>query len=60
MGNHEPRSKIIERANRLLKQSKTLRKLSADLLTESNDIRAAANQLSNRGWKKDRRKRSPS
>jgi hypothetical protein len=39
------RRKIIERANRLLKQSKSLRKISNELLTESTDIRAYVEQL---------------
>ena len=30
---------IIDRANRMLRQSKTLRKMSDELLNESNDIR---------------------
>jgi hypothetical protein len=36
---------IIDRANRMLRQSKTLRKLSEELLQESHDIRDSANQL---------------
>jgi hypothetical protein len=37
----EERRKIIDRANRLLKQSKDLRKMSDELLQESKDIRDA-------------------
>ena len=35
----ESRRIIIDRANRMLRQSKTLRKMSDELLQESNDIR---------------------
>jgi hypothetical protein len=38
----ENRRTIISRANRMLRQSKTLRKLSDELLNESKDLRAAA------------------
>jgi len=38
----ENRRTIISRANRMLRQSKTLRKLSDELLQESNDLREAA------------------
>jgi hypothetical protein len=34
---------IIDRANRMLKQSKTLRKMSDELLQEAKDIRASVN-----------------
>ena len=34
-------SRILDRANRVLRQSRTLRKLSDELLDESNEIRAA-------------------
>jgi hypothetical protein len=33
---------IINRANRMLRQSQTLRKVSDELLAESKDLRAAA------------------
>ena len=38
----DSRRTIIDRANRMLRQSKTLRKMSNELLQESNDIRRAA------------------
>jgi hypothetical protein len=41
MANDERRI-VIDRANRMLKQSRTLRKLSDELLKESNDLRATA------------------
>lgn len=45
MADEESRRQIIDRANRLVKQSKTLRKLSDELLAESNDIRTHANRM---------------
>ena len=57
MPSRESRRKIIERANRLMNQSKTLRKLADELLTESNDIRTAANNLANRKTRKAGRKK---
>ena len=39
----ENRRTIISRANRMLRQSRTLRKLSDELLQESKQLRAAAN-----------------
>jgi hypothetical protein len=41
MANDERRI-VLDRANRMLKQSRTLRRLSDELLKESNDLRAAA------------------
>jgi hypothetical protein len=41
MANGERRI-VLDRANRMLKQSRTLRRLSDELLKESNDLRAAA------------------
>jgi hypothetical protein len=38
----EDRKTIVERADRILKQSRSLRKMSDELLQESRDIRAAA------------------
>ena len=34
------RRTILDRANRMLRQSRTLRKLSDELLEESNDLRS--------------------
>jgi hypothetical protein len=45
----EGRRTIIDRANRMLRQSKTLRKLSEDLLQESRDIRKGAKKLVAKG-----------
>jgi hypothetical protein len=53
----EPRRTILDRANRLLKQSKTLRKLSDELLQESRDIRTSVKQFAKNHR---RRKRRPS
>ena len=50
------RRTIIDRANRMLKQSRTLRKLSEELLKESNDIRASVKDLKDKGAKHRRRK----
>jgi len=36
---------VISRANRMLRQSQTLRKLSDELLKESNDLRSAINDM---------------
>jgi hypothetical protein len=38
----DDRRTIISRANRMLRQSKTLRKLSDELFKESKDLRSAA------------------
>jgi hypothetical protein len=38
----DTRQTIISRANRMLRQSRTLRKLSDELLEESKDLREAA------------------
>jgi hypothetical protein len=39
--NDDDRRQILDRANRLLQQSQTLRRLADELLQESQDIRAA-------------------
>jgi hypothetical protein len=39
------RRTILDRADRLLRQSKTLRKMSEELLDESKDIRVSAGGL---------------
>jgi len=57
MTDRESRRQIIERADRLLKQSKTLRKLSDELLSESHDIRAATKELGNRKARQGGRKK---
>jgi hypothetical protein len=54
----ESRRTIIERADRLLKQSKTLRRLSDELLTESSDIRTAVNHVADKPARKGGRKKS--
>jgi hypothetical protein len=41
----DDRRKIFDRANRMLRQSKTLRQVSEELLQESNDLRKAARGL---------------
>ena len=45
----EGRRTIIDRANRMLRQSKTLRKMSEELLHESRDIRRSAKKLVAKG-----------
>jgi hypothetical protein len=57
MAGQESRRAIIERANRLLKQSKTLRKLSDELITESNDIRSSVVKLAAGSNRKGGRKK---
>lgn len=42
MPDDQERRTIIDRANRMVRQSKTLRKLSDELLQEANDLRAVA------------------
>ena len=44
---------VIDRANRMLRQSKTLRKLSDELLKESKDIRAAAKSQKRKTKRRD-------
>jgi hypothetical protein len=41
----EERRTIIDRANRMLRQSKTLRKLADELRQESNDLRVTAKNV---------------
>lgn len=53
----DDRRTILERANRMLRQSKTLRKLSEELLDESNDIRRSVKQIQERQGAKKPRKR---
>jgi hypothetical protein len=44
--NHdEDRRKILDRANRMLKQSQILRKMADELLQESQDIRTAIRKV---------------
>lgn len=53
------RRTIIDRANLMLRQSKTLRKLSEDLLQESRDIRRSAKKLAAKGKAKGNGKKGP-
>jgi hypothetical protein len=46
---------IIDRANRLVRQSKALRKVADDLLKESDDIRTAVKGRSPKKRKRSRR-----
>ena len=48
---------IIDRANRMLRQSKTLRKLSDELLKESKDLRTAAKDQKRKKSKRARSRR---
>jgi hypothetical protein len=52
----DDRRTILDRANRLIRQSKVLRKLSDELLQESDDIRGSVNDAK-RKPAKPRRKR---
>ena len=53
MGDDTDRKRIIDRADRMLKQSRTLRRISDELLSESRDIRNSAERVG-------RDKKSPS
>ena len=44
-GNAEARRTVIDRANRMLRQSQTLRKLADELLEESKDLRTSAKKI---------------
>ena len=56
MTDDSDRKRIIDRANRLVRQSKTLRKISDELLSESRDLKAAATK--DPSVKRRRRKRN--
>ena len=56
MADNEHR-KILDRADRMLRQSKILRKLSEELLQESNDIRSSAHELKRKRPKPKPRKK---
>ena len=45
MSDEQERRVIIDRANRMLKQSQTLRKLSDELLEEASDLRRSAKRI---------------
>jgi hypothetical protein len=45
MPNDPKRRTIIDRANRMLKRSRRLRKIADELLDESNDLKSAASRL---------------
>jgi hypothetical protein len=47
---------IINRANRMLRQSQTLRKVSDELLAESKDLRAAAKDTKRKKSRRPARK----
>jgi hypothetical protein len=49
---NESRRLILDRAERLLRQSRALRKMSEELHQESRDIRKAASKDKSRGRKK--------
>ena len=51
------RKTIIDRANRILKQSRLLRKMSDELKQESHDIRGSAKNLHQDGQPRPRRAR---
>jgi hypothetical protein len=45
MSDNETRRTVIDRANRMLRQSQTLRRLADELLRESNDLRTTAKDI---------------
>jgi hypothetical protein len=47
---------ILDRVNRMLQQSKMLRRLSAELLKESQDVGVSTNELKRKGSKRPRNK----
>jgi len=58
MSDEQERRIIIDRANRMLKQSQTLRKLSDELLDEAHDLRRSAKRIPSRTQKRQpKRKR---
>jgi hypothetical protein len=61
MGSDEDnRRTIISRANRMLRHSKTLRKLSDELLKESKDLRVAAKDIKRKNSRRGARKKRSS
>jgi len=48
----QDRKRIMDRANRMLEQSKVLRKLSDELLKESRDLRVSAKDTPRKGPRK--------
>jgi len=57
MANDEQNQRtIINRANRMLRQSQTLRKVSDELLAESKDLRAAAKDTKRKKSRRPARK----
>ena len=51
----EERRVIIDRANRMLRQSKILRKLSEELLQESDDLRKSVKRIKAKRTKRPQR-----
>ena len=56
-GPEQNRRIIIDRATRLLEQSRTLRKMSEELLNESKDIRDSAADVPKRKRPRSKKKR---
>ena len=48
MPDDSDRRRIIDRANRMVRQSATLRKLADELLQESDDLRTTAKKIERR------------
>ena len=48
MADDVDRRTILDRANRMMRQSRTLRKVADELLQESNDLRRATGKKSRR------------
>jgi hypothetical protein len=53
--NRKERKRIIDRASRMVRQSRTLRKVADELLKESQDLRESANELPKRSGPRKRR-----
>jgi hypothetical protein len=52
MSDEQDRKRIVDRANRMVEQSKILRKLSDELLQESRDLRVSAKDAPKKGPRK--------
>jgi hypothetical protein len=60
MSDDKDHRRIIDRANRMLKQSRTLRQVADELLDESRDLRVSARRIrSKQTVDKPPRKKSP-
>lgn len=58
-GKAEARRTVIARANRMLRQSQTLRKLADELLQESNDLHDSAKKMKPKKSTRGRARKQP-